>query len=296
MVGGWKSALASLDQAEHVFRNQCTGVTWERDTVHNFVLWSLNQMGEMAELKRRWNVIYRESRERGDLYATSKVTTIYMTMIQLAANQPIESESELESAVDRRSGTAFNLEHSSAFDSLTHANLYRGDITGAWVRMRRVWPLYRRSLLLRIQMIRINLLEMRARTALAMAEKAAEPASYLVQAKKDAQALEREGPAWALAHALYIRAGIAACGEDSATAIENVKRAAAKYDDAEMPLRAQIMRYRLGELEEGPQSVDLRENAERWIKGQGIVSPERWAGMYAPGFGLISNASIATSY
>jgi hypothetical protein len=72
--------------------------------------------------------------------------------------------------------------------------------------------------------------------------------------------------------------------------------AAENYDAAEMPLRAQILRYRLGELEEGAKSRELRENAERWIRGQGIVSPERWAGMYAPGFGLISRASLETSF
>jgi len=298
MLGQWKPALTSLDQAEQIFRNQCMGVTWERDTVHNFALWALIQMGEMAEVRRRWTVLSRESRERGDLYATSKLTTFYMTMIQLAGNQLIDSETEieLESAVNHPKGGRFNLEHSSAFDSLMYLNLYRGDITSAWVRMNRIWPEYSRSMLLRIQMIRINLLELRARTAVAMAEKAAEREIYIQQAKQDAQALEKEGQPWALAHACYVRAGIAACEEDSARAIEDLKMAAEKYDAAEMPLRAQILRYRLGELEEGAESRELRENAERWIRGQGIVSPVRWAGMYAPGFGLISRASLETSF
>ena len=45
MQGQWKPAQTALDQAEQLFRNQCTGVTWERDTVHNFVLWALMQTG-----------------------------------------------------------------------------------------------------------------------------------------------------------------------------------------------------------------------------------------------------------
>jgi eukaryotic-like serine/threonine-protein kinase len=52
---------------------------------------------------------------------------------------------------------------------------------------------------------------LRARTAVAMAEKAAERAVYIQQAKQDARALEKEGQPWALAHACYVRAGIAAC-------------------------------------------------------------------------------------
>ena len=89
---------------------------------------------------------------------------------------------------------------------------------------------------------------------------------------------------------------IAACQEDSAQAIEYLKMAAEKYDAAEMPLRAQVLRYRLGELDEGNESRELRENAEQWIRDQGIVSPERWAGMYAPGYGLISRGSLETSF
>ncbi|HEX3449899.1 MAG TPA: protein kinase, partial [Isosphaeraceae bacterium] len=46
MLGRWKAAQTALDQAEQIFRNRCTGVTWERDTVHNFVLWALMQLGE----------------------------------------------------------------------------------------------------------------------------------------------------------------------------------------------------------------------------------------------------------
>jgi hypothetical protein len=255
-------------------------------------------MGEMAEVRRRWTVLFRESRERGDLYATSKLTTFYITMIQLAGNQLIDSETELEleTAVNHPTGARFNLEHSSAFDSLMYFNLYRGDITSAWARMSRVWPEYSRSLLLGIQMVRINLLELRARTAVAMAERDAERAIYIQQAKQDAQALEKEGQTWALAHACYIRAAIAACDENSTQAIEHLKLAAENYDAAEMPLRAQILRYRLGELGEDAESRELRENAECWIRDHGIVSPVRWAGMYAPGFGLISKASLETSY
>ena len=50
MLGEWKIARSHLELAENVFRDRCTGATWERDTVHNFMLWSLVQMGEMAEL------------------------------------------------------------------------------------------------------------------------------------------------------------------------------------------------------------------------------------------------------
>ena len=276
--------------------NRCTGVTWERDTVHNFVLWALVQMGEIAELRRRWSGLLRESQERGDLYAATMLTTFYMTMIKLAGNESLETEAELEATVDRRHDRGFNLQHSSAFESLIHLYLYRGDISRAWARLNAIWPEYSQSMLLRIQMIRIKMLELRARIALAMAEKVNDNEIYLRQAKSDARRLEREGQKWALAHAHYIRAGIAACKEDVTRADEELALAANQYEAAEMPLRAQILRCRLGEIQNNVATRALREQAEQWIRAQGIVSPARWSGMYAPGFAKISSESIETTY
>ena len=42
---------------------------------------------EIAELRRRWTVLYREAQERGDLYAASTLTTFYMTIIKLAGER-----------------------------------------------------------------------------------------------------------------------------------------------------------------------------------------------------------------
>jgi len=296
MLGEWKSALTSLDQADQLFRNHCTGVTWERDTLHNFVLWALVQMGELAELRRRWSGLLRESQERGDLYAATMLTTYYMTMIKLAGNESLESETELEAAIDPRHDGRFNLQHSSALESLIHLYLYRGDISRAWTRLSAIWPEYSHSMLLRIQMIRIHMLELRARAALSMAEKTDQAKVYLRQAKKDARRLEREGQKWARAHAHYVRAGIAACMEDAVRAVKELTLAADQYEAAEMPLRAQILRYRLGDIQNDVATRALREQAEQWIRAQGIVSPARWSGMYAPGFAKISNESIETTY
>src|SRR5262249_42061976 len=152
---------------------------------------ALLQMGQLAELRRRWTVLFREAQERGDLYAATTLTTSYMTMIKLAGNQPPECEGELEALLSRRDGRPFNLQHSAAFDSLIHLDLYRGAITRAWVRLDTAWPEYSRSMLFRIQLTRIQMLELRARCSVAMAERATEPEPFLLQARRDAGRLER---------------------------------------------------------------------------------------------------------
>ncbi len=78
--------------------------------------------------------------------------------------------------------------------------------------------------------------------------------------------------------------------------IRELLLAAEKYDQAQMPLRAQILRYRLGELQSDDHTREVRQRAEEWLKAQGIVSPARWVGMFAPGYLKISTESIETSY
>ena len=77
-------------------------------------------------------------------------------------------------------------------------------------------------------------------------KRAVDPGSFLRQAKDDARSLEREGQPWALAHAHYLKAGIAACEGDSVRAIRELTLAVEDYDQAEMPLRAQILRLPAG--------------------------------------------------
>ena len=133
MRGEWKPARDVLDRAEAIFRDHCTGVTWERDTIHNFMLRALVQKGEIRELKDRWSVFFRESHERGDLYAATMLSAFYMTMIKLAGNEQPETEGRARGACSSAARTAtFSLQHSNAFESLFHIYLYRSDITTAW--------------------------------------------------------------------------------------------------------------------------------------------------------------------
>jgi hypothetical protein len=296
MRGEWKTAQSVLEEAEQLFRHHCKGVTWERDTIHNFMLRALVQMGEVRELKSRWSVFFRESQERGDRYAATMLSGFYMTLINLAGNQQPETESELEAVLDQSATGSFNLRHSNAFEALIHLYLYRSDPARALIQFESVWPWYENSMLLQIRMTRIDLLEMRARCTLAMAEKPGGPDAYLREAADFARRLEQERHQWASAHALYIRSGIAACKEDPVRSVDYLLKSAACYDEVQMPLRAQLLRYRLGEIHAGSDSRAQRDRAEDWIKGQGIVAPARWAGMYAPGFAKISSDSVETTF
>jgi hypothetical protein len=296
LLGRWKLAQTSFDDSESLLRNHCTGVTWERDTSRNLALLALLQMGKMTELKRRWSLLIKEALEFGDRYASTTLTTFYLAAIRLAADDPSGIEEEIESVMGEWTRRRFFIQHSSAFRSLMYLDLYRGRADSAWQRVNAVWPDYSRSMLLRIQMIRIQMLELRARAALALAEMAADPQTLLQSAQRDAGKLAREGQPWALAHAHFIEAGIAACRGQSVTAQHHLVIAAERYDAADMHLNGWVMRYRIGEIQGDTEGSALVAEADAVIRRESIASPSRWSGMVAPGFSKIAQCQIETRY
>jgi len=188
------------------------------------------------------------------------------------------------------------IQHASACRSAVHLDLYRGRVEQAWERFSAFWPDYTRSLLSRIQIVRIQMGELRARCTLARAEIRKDPSPFLASIEKDARALEREGQTWAIAHAEYLRAGIAACRVDATLSLHHLTRAVELYDEAGMGLNAAVMRYRMGEIQVGDEARAQMAEAERKIREQSIRSPGQWARMIAPGFAAIATCPAETSY
>ena len=69
--------------------------------------------------------------------------------------------------------------------------------------------------------------------------------------------------------ALYIRSGLAACEEDATQAVNYLMKAADCYEQAKMPLREQLLRYRLGEVHSGPDSRASTTGRSNGSKGRG---------------------------
>ncbi len=283
LSGRWREARESFDSAEVIFRDRCTGVAWELDTVHNLALWATTHMGDLATLRRRWPVLLQEAQERGDLYAITTLNTFFMTVLRLADDDPDGARRELASVMGRWSHRGFHVQHGNAFRAEAHIDLYRGDGAAAWGRMRQHWASYRRSQLLRVQMLRIELYELRGRSALAAARTADHPWFLLQSAARDARLLDREREPWAHAHAQLLRAGIATARGDRRRAVAGLCAAAAGFESVEMHLHAAASRRRLGELLGAAPGHALIAQADQWMREQTIQDPARMTNVYVPG-------------
>jgi hypothetical protein len=284
LEGRWQSAWALCDQAEGIFRTHCTGVMWELSTAHRFALWPLMFLGEVAEIGRRLPALIKEARERNDLYAVTNLSLVIRTFVRLADDEPERARRELRQVMDEWSQQGFHVQHMNRLLDEVQISLYQGEGSTAWEQVTGQWPTLGRSHLLRVQQVRIFLLHLRARAALAAAPATAEPARLLHAAERDARRLRRERIAWAEALAQLVCAGVAMGRHDAGGARQLLEDAAGRLEAAGLRLHAAAARRRLGERVAGSQGHRLVEQAETWMKGQNIRRPDRMTALLAPGF------------
>jgi hypothetical protein len=276
----WGDVPAYAEPAEAIFRDHCTGVAWEIDTARIFEQWSLNFLGQMAELRRRWSVLIRDAKERDDMYMLGTLGTLTMAVVRLADDDPETGRHELEEVSRLWSHEGFHIQHHNCTLARCLLSLYRSDNTETWDLLESLRSTYARSLLLRVQTIRIELERFRARGALAASRIVHDSGRLVREAERAAFRLERERVPAATAHALSIRAQTAAASGDVAQARVLFGRAIHAFDELSMSLFAVAARRRLGTLLGGDEGNALVIEADQWMKSQGIRNPPLMAALY----------------
>jgi hypothetical protein len=284
LEGRWNDARIACDRAEQTFRDHCTGVAWERATAHSFALWSLCFEGEIAELGRRWPMLLKEAGERGDRYFVMNLGTYVMSIVRLAADDGEGARQALRQNLAHWPQKGYHVQHNDVLWAMAQVELYLDRGTEAWELLGARWPDLSRSLLLRVQFIRVAMGHLRARCALAAAMRSTTPRPLLRLAETGARMLEREGVAWSRALALLIRAGLLERRGDRALAIAKLADAEAAFRRAGMALYAESAKRRRGQLLGAAAGDDLVSQTDSWMANQGIRNPARMAAMFAPGF------------
>jgi hypothetical protein len=283
LEGNWPEGCAQCDRGAEALRTTCRGVLWELGTAHRFALWPLMFMGEVREIERRLPTLVKEAEDRDDLYEVTNLCLVIRTFLRLAADQPGRARQELEGVMARWSQQGFHVQHMNRLHDETQLDLYEGQRERAWRRLTEAWPLLARSHLLLVEQVRIFLLHLRARAALAAAAGPGGAGPYLRAAAADARRLGRERAAWAQALGRLIEAGVAHGRQDAAGAARLLEDAAARLDAVAMRLYAAAARRRLGRLR-GAAGKGLADEAEAWMRSQKVANPARMTALLAPGF------------
>jgi serine/threonine protein kinase/tetratricopeptide (TPR) repeat protein len=283
--GEWREALERSEQAEEIFRDRCTGVVWEVDSTQLYGIWALFYLGELGRLERRVVQLLREAEHRGDLFAATNLQTGLASVAWLMRDDPGGARQAARAAIGCWSHQGFHVQHWLAFGTEAFAALYEGEPAAALDEINRQWRPLQASMLLRIQIVRIEALMHRARLSLATAaDRERDRPALLAVADRDARRILRERMAWSAPLALLLQAAVASARGRADLALPILARAAEGFDAAEMPLYAAVTRWRWGELAGGDEGKACIESARGLLVTERVTRPERFLAMLAPGF------------
>jgi hypothetical protein len=282
-LGRWKDSRAFFEQAERVFREECRDVAWELHTAQTVCSITLLSLGEIAELVRRMPLLRKEAEERGELYTWTNQNFFLKILVCLALEDLAGASAALDELA-RSLPDGFNNLHVLMLLAEANVSVYRGEGPLAWEGLGRRWPAVASSGVMRLQIVRILLWEIRGRCALAAAAGAEDARPLVRAAGRDADRLERERTPWSAAHALLLRAGATSLRGEAPRAASLLEQAVKGFETIDMKLYAAAARRRQGELLGVERGQALVTQADTWMSGQGIRNPARMAALLAPGF------------
>jgi hypothetical protein len=280
-MGRFRDALPLLDEAEAIFRDRCTGVTWEIDTTNAFKLWGLVYQGKFAEMAARTTILIKEAEEHGDLYASTNLESFMVPHAHLAADDPDRAREAVYSSQSRWAQEGFHLQNLTGIMSSTLIDLYEGDGISAWMTIDGNWKTIKRAQILRLQILRIFLRHFRGRSALQAAMAGRGDASRLIaEAKREADRIAGEGVPWARPMAMSLEAAIATHRGDQATAFRLMTQAATDFFDAGMLSYQAAALRRAGEIIGDQEKIATADERMRKI---GVADPVKMTRMHLAG-------------
>ncbi|MGB1015051.1 MAG: hypothetical protein ACPG4T_13020, partial [Nannocystaceae bacterium] len=142
------------------------------------------------------------------------------------------------------------------------------------------------SLLLRIEVLRINSHELRARSGIAALSRSTLPARLRRRIERavhrDLAVLTRTDLAWVRPQVAALRSGLSALAGDRDSACVQMRMAAASFELANMHGWAACAKHQLGRMLETPEATSLQDAAGEELREQGVQAPERFANTLVP--------------
>jgi hypothetical protein len=279
MGGRWREAGSRLESGIATLRDHGAGVRWEIDVGEAYWLGSLFYLGDWRELYRQSTLLLRDALDRGDVVAQLGISSGRGILAWLVAGKPDQARAQL-AAAERVLAEGFHLPHVQAVQAACNIDLYAGNASGAARRLDEAWPEIERVGALRLQQLRVELLLLRARVALADSSRPIEERARL--AYKIADDLVKEAAPWAVALGLLVRASAQALRDDRGSAAATLVVAEDQLAAAGMLGWLHVARLRRGILEGGPGGIARAEAARDLLRDLGAASPDAVAALLVP--------------
>ncbi|MFT4569369.1 MAG: serine/threonine protein kinase [Hyphomicrobiaceae bacterium] len=197
----WQIARDRLRESHRIF-DTLPGSIWEQTMASMYELWGLAWLGDLDGLQACQNLASQSARASDDWLAGVAANSGHANLRWLASDEPTVARNKAAGAIARFPGTSFQSPHYADLLAQTRIDLYQGDVEAAWRRLTETWPRLRGSMLLQLQLLRIELVYLRACTALACVHELHNGSQYpanlpsetklLASAKRDCARLRRQ--------------------------------------------------------------------------------------------------------
>ena len=292
MNGEWRAAKGAFVAAEEGFRDRCIDVNWLLSSARTMLYRTLVLRGELDELAARLPPVLRTAADRGDEYAIVNFNAIPMTTLQLAADEREEARTNIDELRGMLPSGVFHIQHYYVLTAALDFDIYVGEPRRGLERLRAASRALRRSLLLRVETVKLLVLDLRGRCAAAAA--AADPAgarSLVAGADAAAAEMRRVDSPWARAIGLALASSVHALRGDREATIAELRRAEHALTATDMRLRAAAVRRRLGQLAGGDDGAARVAEAEAEMEALGVRNKEAMTRLYTPGVELLPSGS-----
>jgi hypothetical protein len=249
-----------------------------------FACWSLNFLGEHRELARRHALLLVEAEQLGDMNMSVQLRDGSLAIRWLAVDDPEAARRDAREAMSLWPQDRYLLQHWHMMYGEGEIELYVGEGAKAYARVERDARALKKSLLLKVQHMRVQTAFLRGRCAIASLD--AEPAlrtQRLAETRRLARQLEKEDMAWSAPFAAILAAAASDAEGDRPGAITGLRKAIALARAANMFGYATAASHQLGSLLEGEEGRKLVVEAKEAMTAQGIRVPARFAATLVPG-------------
>ena len=253
---------------------------WELSNARSYAAGALVLQGRFTDVAKVLPAWEKEAVETGDLTAIRSTRVAEFVYVWLAADAPGLAREQVALGMKGWSREWFLTEHYLELVGYALVDLYDGDVASARERMRQCDQGMRRSLLGRVEMLRIRSLELTARIEIAAAREGAKDVN-LALAERAARRLASTRAKWAVGLGTLLDAQIAHQRGEALRAQFLLGAAVLRLDSSALYLHAATARHALGTL---GADASLTRDADEWFRGQGVKDPVRLRGIVAPGF------------
>lgn len=283
----FSETIRTMAAAEAHVREGAQTTSWESDTARSFQCFCLMFRGELVELRKRLDRYLREAELRGSRYGAI-ILRARLVLPALAADQVEDTRRELHGAIDdwSRWQDRYLVQNYYALHSHGEIALYADDPESVYGMFAEQEAPLKRTMMLRVAMVKAEMTFMRGRLALASAAKndGVERTQFAREAKRYARRLARVKVPTAGAWAALLDAGIARLAGPDDGAVDLLKLAIGRLDETQNVLYSMMAKSVLGRTLGGAAGERLRDEADEWANQNGVVDQVKFSRIALPGW------------